>query len=62
MNAPNLDFIIAESRGLVANLRRNFPDPQDFDHQVKRIIRDMLKEYKYSPRTIEVTMRAIFGG
>jgi hypothetical protein len=56
------DHIIRESRFLVKRLRQNFPDPQDFDQVVKRVIDHVLKEYNYDPRAAEVTLEAIFGG
>jgi hypothetical protein len=58
----SLDHIVRESRGLVANLRRRFPDPDDFDRHVKEVLLRTLREYDYSPRTIKIAMNAIFGG
>lgn len=57
----NLDEIIADSRERIDRLRKQFPDPEDFDHHIVKAVERSLEGYDYHPQQIALVMGAIFG-
>ena len=58
---PNsFENLILGAQQNVKNIRKIFPDRDDFDFTVKRAVREAMVEKGVSPRTIKAVMSAIF--
>jgi len=55
------DEIVRHSRDIVAAMRQQFPDRQDYDRWVKRALAETLTELGYDQRAIYYTLTVIFG-
>ena len=56
------DQLIAESREIVQRLRKQFPDPVDFEHTIKEVIVSVLRKDGATEKAIKTTIKAVFGG
>lgn len=57
----SIDKCVEAARQCVARMRAQYPDQQDFDYFIKRMLGEMLREQGYSPKAIAFTMDTIFG-
>lgn len=56
-----LDEYVRDSRDHVRALRRDFPNPADFDMHVRGTVEDSLKKQGLPGPVLVFVMRAIFG-
>ena len=43
-------------------LRKQFPDPADFEHTIKEVIVSVLRKDGATEKAIKTTIKAVFGG
>ena len=56
-----LDEYVRDSRDRVADLRRQYPDNEDFDRLIRQALGEVLAAQGFNVKTITFTVRAIFG-
>ena len=61
MIPTSLNALVADSIVRVERIRKQYNNPEDFDHVVRRMLRELLTDMGYDKSTVKFTMRAIFG-
>ena len=61
MIPTSYDALVKDSRVRIKRLRKQFPDPEDFQRKVCLVLRVCLEEQGCSPKAVAFTMAAIFG-